>query len=247
MPSDWETRSDFPDSKWPDFFHMPVLMLMLITLLNDGTLISIGYDNASARHTPEKWNVGTLFMVAAVMAFVASISSLLLLGILLNSWHDNYFLAGIGVSKLSYGQITTSIYLKVSVSDFLTLFSARAGDEFFWTGAKPALILVFAGSFALTCSTILAVFWPASTPDGIYTIGLGRRQPYFLFAYIWVYCLFMWLLEDAAKVFAFFCIKRFNLFGYNDTGKLVLPESARNYIEKNKSFHLQAAAGHVRK
>jgi H+-transporting ATPase len=29
---------------WPRFFHMPVLMLMLITLLNDGTLISIGYD-----------------------------------------------------------------------------------------------------------------------------------------------------------------------------------------------------------
>ncbi len=27
---------------WPDFFQLPVLMLMLITLLNDGTLISIG-------------------------------------------------------------------------------------------------------------------------------------------------------------------------------------------------------------
>jgi H+-transporting ATPase len=27
----------YPDSQaWPEFFHMPVLMLMLITLLNDG-------------------------------------------------------------------------------------------------------------------------------------------------------------------------------------------------------------------
>jgi H+-transporting ATPase len=29
-------------TSWPDFFQLPVLMLMLITLLNDGTLISIG-------------------------------------------------------------------------------------------------------------------------------------------------------------------------------------------------------------
>ena len=33
-----------PSADWPSFFQLPVLMLMLITLLNDGTLISIGYD-----------------------------------------------------------------------------------------------------------------------------------------------------------------------------------------------------------
>ncbi len=33
---------------------MPVMMLMLITLLNDGTLISIGYDNVTPSQTPEK-------------------------------------------------------------------------------------------------------------------------------------------------------------------------------------------------
>jgi len=47
MPEDWETHPGFTDTQiWPEFFHMPVLMLMLITLLNDGTLITIGYDNA---------------------------------------------------------------------------------------------------------------------------------------------------------------------------------------------------------
>ena len=30
---------------------------MLITLLNDGTLISIGYDNVKPSHYPEKWNL----------------------------------------------------------------------------------------------------------------------------------------------------------------------------------------------
>jgi H+-transporting ATPase len=59
MPSDWKTNPDFkavePNmQEWPPFFHMPVLMLMLITLLNDGTLITIGYDIAVAPKTPPK-------------------------------------------------------------------------------------------------------------------------------------------------------------------------------------------------
>jgi hypothetical protein len=50
MPSDWETTEGFDEHEWPVFFSLPVLMLMLITLLNDGTLIAIGYDNAEARY-----------------------------------------------------------------------------------------------------------------------------------------------------------------------------------------------------
>ena len=34
MPSDWATRSGFDSEAWPRYFHLPVLMLMLITLLN---------------------------------------------------------------------------------------------------------------------------------------------------------------------------------------------------------------------
>merc|ERR1719364_535023 len=58
MPKDWQHDPEFMDThEWPPFFHMPVLMLMLITLLNDGTLITIGYDLAVAPRTPPKWNM----------------------------------------------------------------------------------------------------------------------------------------------------------------------------------------------
>ncbi len=70
---------NFPDSAaWPLFFHMPVLMLMLITLLNDGTLITIGYDYAEAPETPPKWNIKFLFAMAAVQvlfSFAAQLRS----------------------------------------------------------------------------------------------------------------------------------------------------------------------------
>jgi hypothetical protein len=151
---------------------MPVLMLMLITLLNDGTLISIGYDNVNPSKTPDKcvsssdatisrsqllslgygwiyrwgtfaaretnpltrqptnptnqtnnrWNLKVLFTVASVLAGVACISSLLMLYVALDSTSPTGFWQKCNLPPITYGQITSMVYLKVSVSDFLTLF-----------------------------------------------------------------------------------------------------------------------------
>ena len=71
---------------WPHFFKMPVLLLMLITLLNDGTLISIGYDNVNPSNMPEKWNLPALFTTSIILGMVACGSSLLILWAALDSW-----------------------------------------------------------------------------------------------------------------------------------------------------------------
>jgi len=212
-------------------------MLMLITLLNDGTLIAIGYDNVVPRTTPEKWNLPVLFSVSSVLAGVALISSLLLLGMMLKSWDEDSFFMTSGLGGLSIGQITSAIYLKVSISDFLTLFSARTGHEFFWTRA-PAPILLGAACLALTASTIIACTWPASYPDGIFALGLGRRKPYAFAFYIWVYCLIWWFIQDFCKVaFARLAVK-YNWFDINQTGKVVFPESTLKYISLNKEAQM---------
>merc|ERR1712054_177143 len=168
MPKDWEHDPGFMDThEWPPFLHMPVLMLMLITLLNDGTLITIGYDYAVAPETPPIWNLPFLFSMAFVQAFVAMISS---------------------------------VNLKVAVSDFLTLFSARAGGDWFFM-VKPAPILLAGGIIAVSCSTMFAMFWPKSYPDGIQTEGLEQSPPYLLQVFVWSWSLSWWIAEDAAKVF----------------------------------------------
>merc|ERR1712139_670511 len=231
MPKDWKTNPEFkavePNmQEWPPFFHMPVLMLMLITLLNDGTLITIGYDIAVAPKTPPTWNMRFLFSMAFVQSFVAMISSLFLLRILLRSWEDDSLMKQIGIGGISYGKITTSVYLKVSVSDFLTLFSARAGGEWFFM-VKPAPILMCGAMIALSCSTMIAMFWPLSYPDNIETGGLLRSTPYTLEVFVWTWSLSRWLVEDAAKVFCRYFVHKFNVFDINNTGVMVLPESAK--------------------
>jgi H+-transporting ATPase len=231
MPSDWKTNPDFkavePNmQEWPPFFHMPVLMLMLITLLNDGTLITIGYDIAVAPKTPPTWNMRFLFSMAFVQSFVAMISSLNLLWILLRSWEENSWMKQLGIGGISYGKITSSIYLKVSVSDFLTLFSARAGGEWFFM-VRPAKILMIGACIALSSSTMIAMFWPLSYPDNIETEGLLRSPPYTLEVFVWTWSLSWWLVEDAAKVACRYIVHKFNIFDINNTGVMVLPESAK--------------------
>jgi H+-transporting ATPase len=190
---------------------MPVLMLMLITLLNDGTLIAIGYDNVVAKQMPEKWNRRALFFLSTVMAVVALISSLLLLGLMLASWHTESLFSTSGLGGLSYGQITTAVYLKVSVSDFLTLFSCRTQLGPFWT-VKPGVPLMIAVMVSLIISTFLASYWPEGELDGLPVKGLALGQYTLMPLWIWIYCIIWWFIQDALKVLTFSFLNHYNIF-----------------------------------
>jgi len=57
-----------------------------------------------------------------------------------------------------------------------------------------------------------------------------------------------WFIQDFLKVLAYWFIRKYNLFNYNDTGRLVLPESTVRYIEQHKLSDMKKAvstgAGH---
>lgn len=57
-----------------------------------------------------------------------------------------------GMEHLPYGKVVAAMYLKISISDFLTLFSARTHDKWFWT-SQPNKVLLGGAVFALTLST----------------------------------------------------------------------------------------------
>jgi len=218
--------SDYVDT-WPDFFHMPVLMLMLITLLNDGTLISIAYDFAKASPTPNRWNLPVLFLVSSVLGAVSCLSSLLLLYLVLDSWSPTSLFNKLGMPPVMYGQVTTAIYLKVSVSDFLTLFSARTGDKYFFE-IRPATPLLLGGVLALTISSLLSIFWPESAPDDIETEGM--RDDMGLFVFVWLYCIVFWFLQDFLKVMCYKIMYKTNFNNISKSGVVVLPESALKVV-----------------
>jgi H+-transporting ATPase len=152
-----------------------------------------------------------------VLAAVACISSLLLLWMAADSIRDypNSWFHGLGISQVKPGQIVTMLYLKVSISDFLTLFSARTQQDFFWTYA-PSRVLLIGAVLSLTISTLVGAFWPDGSPDDITTIGLahGDGNTHFLPIWVWLYCIFWWFLQDVAKVLSFKVLDHFDMFQY---------------------------------
>merc|ERR1712159_455009 len=145
---------------WPQHFALPVIALVTITILNDGTIISVAFDNVMTSKAPEEWNLKALFIISSAIGGVALISSLILLTIGLHSGTKDQFdlLDALGMGGLSYGQLMTMMYLKVSLSDYLSLFNART-RSWMWT-RKASGIVYAAGAVATIAATMLARFWP---------------------------------------------------------------------------------------
>jgi len=199
---------------------------MIITLINDGTLISIGYDHAVPSKYPERWILPVLFMVSISLGTIACLSSLILLYFCLTSWDDDNLFQAIGIGGLNYGQIVNTIFLKVAVSDILTLFSARTAHQFFFQ-RKPHPILLGCALLALCLSTTLSLAWPQGVLDGVHVCGLGYSGQK-IAIWIWIYCLLVFLIQDAVKVGAWRVIRYYNLF--NVTNQVITPKEKSVYM-----------------
>jgi len=99
----------------------------------------------------------------------------------------------------------------VSLSDFLTLFSCRTQEGFFWSVA-PGKPLVGAVFISLTISTFLASFWPEGLLDGLPVMGLALGEYTNMPLWIWIYCIIWWFIQDVLKVITIRSLNHFDLF-----------------------------------
>eukprot|EP00899_Mesostigma_viride_P013728 jgi/Mesvir1/22356/Mv17859-RA.1 len=176
--------------EWPQYFTLPVISVVIITLLNDGACISIAYDRVKPSEYPEKWRLRFVYTVASVLGLVTMGSSLLLLHWGLDYYNTHGFLNKLGLASPSYGQVQSAIYLCVSVSDFLTVFAARTTGSFL--SMRPALLLLAAGCLSMFISTVFACVWP---------FGEGMEGLHWSWVvFVWVYCVIVFFIQDACKV-----------------------------------------------
>jgi H+-transporting ATPase len=179
------------------YFKLPVIALVLITILNDGTIISIAYDNVILSKKPEIWNLPRIYWVATTLGVIAVASSLLLLFWGLDSWNEDGVFATWGVGHLPYDQVMMMMYLKISLSDFMTVFTART-EGFFFSRA-PGKLLTIAACFATFVSTILAIFWPFKEMEAISAK---------LALFVWIYCIIWFLIQDLGKVVVSYLLEK---------------------------------------
>jgi H+-transporting ATPase len=212
------------------YFKLPVIALVLITILNDGTIISIAYDNVVPSKRPESWNLPRIYWISTTLGVIAVASSLLILFWGLDSWNEDGVLASFGLGNLPYDQVMMMMYLKISLSDFMTVFTART-EGFFFSRA-PGRLLASAAIFATIVSTLLAIFWPFTEMEAISPKLAG---------FVWIYCLFWFFVQDLGKVVLVFLLERVNHVNvYDDkvsSKKFVRQETLRqNRIRLGASF-----------
>ncbi|CAM9400420.1 unnamed protein product, partial [Ectocarpus fasciculatus] len=55
------------DKSFPHVWGMPSMVLILNTVLNDGAISTIAYDNVKASKTPEQWHLTDIYLISGVM------------------------------------------------------------------------------------------------------------------------------------------------------------------------------------
>ncbi|SMP66723.1 H+-transporting ATPase [Neorhodopirellula lusitana] len=168
-----------------NFYPVTAVMIVMLALLNDGAILSIAYDRVRYQKHPESWNMRLVLAIATVLGIAGVVASfgLFYLG-------ERYF-------EFDRDFIQTLIYLKLSVAGHLTIFVTRTRGPF-WS-ILPGRLMFLAVMGTQLLATLIAVYGFLMTP-------LGWKWA----AFVWVYALAWFLINDRIKLIAYRLFDRSN-------------------------------------
>ncbi len=161
-----------------NFFPVTAIMIVLLALLNDGSILSIAYDNVQYKNRPEAWNMRLVLGIASVLGGVGPVAAL------------GLFYLGDKVIDLSRPQLQTMMYLMLSVAGSMTIYLTRTRGPF-WS-IRPARKLMIAVTSAEIIATVISI-------AGIFVTAL----PWEYALLVWGYALAWFLLTDRVKLLAY--------------------------------------------
>ncbi|XVE71092.1 hypothetical protein DITRI_Ditri10aG0122700 [Diplodiscus trichospermus] len=170
-------------------FDFSPFMVLIIAILNDGTIMTISKDRVKPSPMPDSWKLKEIFATGVVfgayMAFVTVVFFWLA--------HDtNFFTEKFGVKPVNdnMDELTSALYLQVSIISQALIFVTRSRSWSFVE--RPGLLLVGAFIAAQLVATVIAVFasWGFARIQGI-----GWRWA----GVIWVFSVVTYIPLDILK------------------------------------------------
>ncbi|MHB1413850.1 MAG: plasma-membrane proton-efflux P-type ATPase [Chloroflexota bacterium] len=171
------------------FYPVTAIMIVLIAIFNDGSIISIAYDNTRPAERPQRWN---MTMVLGVSIFLGGYAVLRSFGIF---YIGDHFLNLMNDPDT----LRTLVYLNLAVGGIFTLYVARTRQHF-WS-IVPSRVLLVATLSAQIIATFIAVYGFLMAPLGWTLAG-----------FVWGYCFVLFLIQDWVKLLAY------RLFGPGHSG-----------------------------
>lgn len=221
----------------PNVSILPVLALVIIALLNDGIIIAIAYDSQKPSTEPKKWNLPLIFMLSCVLGSVSFFSSMAFLHFGLSHMdcnEPNAVLDYLNLPCMSYGEVLTGVFLKISISNYLAIFSVRTKNMFFMS--FPGVAVACSSILALISTTLISKYWNLNLQpiNGVIVASLSPISWKIVFV-IWMFDFTIFILQDFIKVAIFKGFEQFIIKSQNhDLTKLLLAETFLNCKHKSR-------------
>ncbi|GAA5957364.1 hypothetical protein JCM8115_006969 [Rhodotorula mucilaginosa] len=148
-------------------FDFPPFMVLIIALLNDGTIMTLSLDRVLPSATPDSWDLGEIFTFAfAYGLFLAAGTIAFFCTIVFTTFFERKF----GVDALkdhNDPRLHMVIYLQVAQISQALIFITRSHSFFFMERPSVALFLAFC--LAQLISSIIAAYgdWGFSDVQGV--------------------------------------------------------------------------------
>ncbi|KAJ2723990.1 hypothetical protein GGI07_002277 [Coemansia sp. Benny D115] len=136
-------------------FNFPPFMVLILAIINDGTMMTISTDNVSPSKSPDAWNLVEIFSYAIVYGCYLTLTTLIFFVVV----DKTNFFQRHGCKNLTNHNdfsLHSIIYLQVSILSQALIFVTRS-QGFFFT-ERPSLFLMCAFVVAQFVATIITVY-----------------------------------------------------------------------------------------
>ncbi|XP_017978099.1 PREDICTED: plasma membrane ATPase [Theobroma cacao] len=172
-------------------FDFSPFMVLIIAILNDGTIMTISKDRVKPSPMPDSWKLKEIFATGIVLgAYLACMTVVFFWAAQESDFFSDKF--GVRSIRNSHEELTAAVYLQVSIVSQALIFVTRSRSWSFIE--RPGLLLVTAFIIAQLVATILAVYanWGFARMKGI---GWGWA------GVIWIYSIVFYIPLDILKFF----------------------------------------------
>ncbi|KAL3747878.1 hypothetical protein ACJRO7_016660 [Eucalyptus globulus] len=170
-------------------FDFSPFMVLIIAILNDGTIMTISKDRVKPSPVPDSWKLKEIFATGVVLGTYLALMTVLFFWLA----HDTDFFPntfGVRPIKGSEDELTAALYLQVSIISQALIFVTRSRSWSFVE--RPGLLLVGAFLAAQLVATLIAVYatWGFARVQGI---GWGWA------GLIWIFSIITYFPLDVLK------------------------------------------------
>ncbi|XP_077238040.1 plasma membrane ATPase 4-like isoform X1 [Tasmannia lanceolata] len=170
-------------------FDFSPFMVLIIAILNDGTIMTISKDRVKPSPMPDSWKLKEIFATGIVLGTYLAVMTVIFFWAAADS---DFFTEKFGVRSIrkNKDELTAALYLQVSIVSQALIFVTRSRGWSFIE--RPGFLLVAAFAIAQLIATLIAVYakWGFARIQGI---GWGWA------GVIWLYSIVFYIPLDILK------------------------------------------------